>query len=375
MFVRNSGEWLIDSGDGTFVNFDGIQKLENRQTVEVVFDDDSSIICTNDHLLKTKNNTFKTAESLRLGDELANRAIVRYTRNLTGLRTVYDIVNSKTKTYLSNNVISHNCSFVGSSNTLIESSILNTLVYINPLDEKNDVRYFKYPEKDHNYVITVDVSRGRGLDYTAFIVVDISSNPYNIVCTFKNNTISPNVELPVLLNRIGRLYNQALILVENNDLGESVGNALWFDWEYENLLWTHNEQIAGHGTIGVKTTRKVKSVGTNAMKSLIENHQLKLNDYRIIQELSVYVRQKRGLYGAQDTSINDDLCAGLFLFGWLTQQNYFQDLTDSNINKKIGQKFVDDVDDYLPSGFYVDGVNDSVIDMPYLTEDQISLLR
>ena len=375
MFVRNSGEWLIDSGDGTFVNFDGIQKLENRQTVEVVFDDDSSIICTNDHLLKTKNNTFKTAESLRLGDELANRAIVRYTRNLTGLRTVYDIVNSETKTYLSNNVISHNCSFVGSSNTLIESSILNTLVYINPLDEKNDVRYFKYPEKDHSYVITVDVSRGRGLDYTAFIVVDISSNPYNIVCTFKNNTISPNVELPVLLNRIGRLYNQALILVENNDLGESVGNALWFDWEYENLLWTHNEQIAGHGTIGVKTTRKVKSVGTNALKSLIENHQLKLNDYRIIQELSVYVRQKRGLYGAQDTSINDDLCAGLFLFGWLTQQNYFQDLTDSNINKKIGQKFVDDVDDYLPSGFYVDGVNDSVIDMPYLTEDQISLLR
>ena len=375
MFVRNSGEWLIDSGDGTFVNFDGIQKLENRQAIEVVFDDDSSIICTNDHLLKTKNNAFKTAESLRLGDKLANGAIVRYTRNLTGLRTVYDIVNSETKTYLSNNVISHNCSFVGSSNTLIESSILNTLVYINPVDEKNDVRYFKYPEKDHNYVITVDVSRGRGLDYTAFIVVDISSNPYNIVCTFKNNTISPNVELPVLLNRIGRLYNQALILVENNDLGESVGNALWFDWEYENLLWTHNEQIAGHGTIGVKTTRKVKSVGTNAMKSLIENHQLKLNDYRIIQELSVYVRQKRGLYGAQDTSINDDLCAGLFLFGWLTQQNYFQDLTDSNINKKIGQKFVDDVDDYLPSGFYVDGVNDSVMDMPYLTEDQISLLR
>ena len=375
MFVRNSGEWLIDSGDGTFVDFDGIQKLENRQTIEVVFDGDSSIICTNDHLLKTKNNVFKTVSSLRPGDELANGAIVRYTRNLTGLRTVYDIVNSETKSYLSNNVISHNCSFVGSSNTLIESSILNTLVYINPLDEKNDVRYFKYPEKDHSYVITVDVSRGRGLDYTAFIVVDISSNPYNIVCTFKNNTISPNVELPVLLNRIGRLYNQALILVENNDLGESVGNALWFDWEYENLLWTHNEQIAGHGTIGVKTTRKVKSVGTNAMKSLIENHQLKLNDYRIIQELSVYVRQKRGLYGAQDTSINDDLCSCVFLMGWLTQQNYFQDLTDSNINKKIGQKFVDDVDDYLPSGFYVDGVNDSVIDMPYLTEDQISLLR
>lgn len=371
MFVGNT-RYQIDCGDGTFVDFDGIQKLENRRVCKIATTK-TTLTCTLNHRLYTASKTFIQASSLKVGQVLSDGSTIVSITILDGLNDVYDIVNSRTGTYLTNQIVSHNCSFVGSSNTLIESSILNNLVYEKPIEEKGDLYYFKYPEKDHTYVITVDVSRGRGLDFTAFSVIDITTTPYVIVCTFKNNTISPNVELPVLLNRVGRLYNEALILVENNDLGESVGNALWFDWEYENLLWTHNEQIAGHGVIGVKTTRKVKSVGTNALKALIENHQIILNDFRIIQELSVFVRQKKGLYGAQDTSINDDLVATNWLFAWLTQQTYFQDLTDDNINKKIGKGFVDEIDDYLPTGFFTDGINDT--DQYYLTDDQIGLLR
>ena len=373
--LANNSDYLIDDGYGNFVEFDGIQLLPKRRTLTITFDNQSTLTTTLNHRVLMKNHAFIDVCKLKVGSVLQNNIRVVKIRLNDYNVDVFDVVNSETGTYWTDNVISHNCSFVGSSNTLIDSNILSNLTYDSPIDERNDVRYFAYPAQEHNYVMTVDVSRGRGLDYTAFSVIDITSSPYHVVCTFKNNTISPNVELPVLLNKIGRMYNMALILVENNDLGESVGNALWYDWEYDNLVWTHNEQIAGHGAIGVKTTRKVKSVGNNALKSLVENHQLILHDFRIIQELSVYVRQKKGLYGAQDTSINDDLISTAWLFGWLTQQTYFQDLTNNNVNQTIGKKFANEVDDYLPMGFYVDGINDTDYNIPYLNDDQLSLLK
>lgn len=373
MFIKNN-DYLIDDGYGHFVKFEGINNVGMRKIVKTIFDDDTALTTTHNHRVLTQDNCFIETKDIPIGTVLQNNKRV-VCQKLEGDANVFDIVGSETGTYWTNGVISHNCSFVGSSNTLIESSLLHTIVYDSPLSERSDVCYFKYPVPDHDYVMTVDVSRGRGLDYTAFSVIDITTNPYNVVCSFKNNTISPNVELPVLLNKIARMYNNALVLIENNDLGESVGNALWYDWEYDNLVWTHNEQIAGHGVIGVKTTRKVKSVGNNALKSLIENHQLILHDIRYIKELAVYVRQKKGLYGAQDTKINDDLTATLWLFGWLTQQTYFQDLTNKNINQTIGKKFVDDVDNYLPMGFFTDGINDTDRDMPYLDRDQINMLQ
>lgn len=375
MVINNTNHrYQILDRNKRFVDFDGIQLLDNRKIVEISTGN-NKVRCTLNHRVLTSDNMFIPVKQLSIGQKLSNGERIVYKRILDGLNTVYDIINAgSTNSYYTNNFVSHNCSFVGSSNTLIESSILNTLPIDKPIDKKDQLYYFEYPKKDHNYVITVDVSRGRGLDYSTFTVFDITNAPYNVVCSFKDNTISPNVEFPVLLNKIGRLYNLALIVVENNDLGESVGSALWFDWEYDNLVWTHNEQISTDGVIGVKTTRKVKSVGTNTLKTLIENHQLILHDFRYIQELTVFVRQKKGLYGAQDTKINDDLTANLWLFGWLTQQTYFQELTNSNINQTIGQKFFEEVDEYIPTGFFSDGINDD-IQANYLSQDQIDLLN
>lgn len=369
----NNQRYLIKSKN-KFIPFIGIQQTQPKPTVTLTFSDQRSITAGLDHLIACKNG-FKRACSFVPGTCLADGS--KCVRNVYNpIKTVlYDIVQSYDHCYNTNGMISHNCSFVGSSNTLIESHVLNTITHINPLDERNGIRYFKYPEKDHNYVMTIDVSRGRGLDYSAFSVIDITSMPYNVVCTFKNNKVSANIEYPMIINRIGRLYNEALILVENNDLGEAVGSNLWFDCEYENLVWTHNEKIAGHGVIGIKTTRKVKNTGCQALKELIDSHQLLVNDYRIIQELSVFVRQKKGLYGAQDTSINDDLTATMWLFGWLTQQTYFIDLTNTNTNQELGQRFKEQIDDYLPFGVMTDGTE--LYDQSYyepLNDDQLELL-
>lgn len=370
----NNNRYLIKS-HSSFVPFVGIRQTQSKPTVTLMFSDQRTLTCSLNHLIKCKNG-FQRASTITPGTRLYdNITCVKNVFNLD--KTVlYDVVQSYDHCYNTNGIVSHNCSFVGSSNTLIESHILNNIPYNNPIDERNGIRYFKRPKNDHNYVITVDVSRGRGLDYSAFSVIDITMMPYEVVCTFKNNKVSANIEYPLIINKIGSLYNEALVLVENNDLGESVGSSLWYDCEYENLVWTHNEKIAGHGVIGVKTTRKVKNTGCQALKELIDSHQLLINDYRIIQELSVFVRQKKGLYGAQDTSINDDLIATMWLFGWLTQQTYFIDLTNTNTNQELGQRFKTQIDDYLPFGSVSDGTE--MYDRSYyepLSDDQLELLQ
>jgi len=365
-------KYQILSGNA-FVDFDDVRKLKKRSVFHCTFSDNSFLNCTLCHRLELADGTFKSIGKLSEDDVLKNG---QHITNITyiGMQDVYDVVNSKTKTYNTNNVVSHNCTFVGSSHTLIESSILSTLTYDPPIFQKDDLYYFTYPVKDHIYTITVDVSRGRGLDYSAFSVIDVTCIPYQIVATYKNNTIN-TLMFPGLIDRVGKYYNNALILLENNDLGEAVANSLWFDMEYDNLVWTHNEKISSHGVIGVKTTHKVKEVGTTTLKNLIENHQLVLHDFRIIQELNGFIRQKKGLYGAQDIKINDDLCSTLWLFGWLTKQSYFVDLSNTNPSEEIAHKYIKATEDYIPIGFRIDGSEDYDPKLYTMTSEQQELLN
>ena len=83
------------------------------------------------------------------------------------------------------------CEFLGSVNTLINPAKLKNLVYENPITRNAGLDIHENPIKNHQYLITVDVARGLGNDYSAFIVVDITNFPYNIVAKYKNNEIKP----------------------------------------------------------------------------------------------------------------------------------------------------------------------------------------
>ena len=262
------------------------------------------------------------------------------------------------------------CVFHGSSHTLVDGKKVATIPYKKPIGEQRGLHYFERPQRDHEYVITVDVSRGRGLDYSAFIVYDITQMPFTVVATFKNNKISP-IDYPILISEVGKLYNEAMVLIESNDIGESIASEMWYNLEYPNVLWTDHGKISTHGILGVRTTKSVKRTGCSCVKELIEGDQLILNDHRILEELAGYVL-KKGSYSAQDTNINDDLCSCLFLFGWLSDQEYFKALTDMNINTVLGTKFREEVEEYIPMCFYDDG--SSALDGNSLSEDQRAML-
>lgn len=390
--MKYNDRFLIKTSNG-FVPFGGIVEKENNKTLLVQFTD-SIIHCSLNHLLKTKFG-FKEASSLSVGDIVfPNERVVSV--KLMGKSKLYDIVNVENpeNSYFTNKVISHNCQFAGSSATLIDGEFLVKLPFKQPIKTTEDetIRYWEAPQRGHTYVMTVDVSRGRDLDFSAFIVFDVTEIPYKVVCTLKNNEISV-MRFPIIIGQIAKAYNTASVLIENNDLGESVCNDLWFNQEYSEVLWTKNGKIsaAKDATIGIKTSKPVKTRGCGAIKEIIEKNELVVNDFRIIEELGIYVQNNRGTYEAQDTHINDDLCSCLFLFGYFTLTDYFKDLTNTNVSKKIMQRYEEQMEDsVVPFGFIptqddgeteflsesqIDLLKDTLRPSEYLTDEQIGLLK
>ena len=266
------------------------------------------------------------------------------------------------------------CDFIGSTQTLIDSKRLKCLVWKQPLQETTEgLRVYEKAQQDHIYVQCVDVSRGKELDYHAITVIDITQVPYKVVCTFKNNTMSPMV-LPNLVADVGNTYNTAHTLIEINDIGGQVADILHHDLEYDNILVTSVRGRKGQtldggfgsstSQMGVRTTKAVKRLGCSIMKSMIEEEKLTFDDFNLIEELVSFVA-KANSYEAEKGH-HDDLVMCLVLFGWLSTQSYFKDLTDFDIRKNLFQSKIKQLEDELtPFGFINDGIN-STEDGPFI---------
>jgi hypothetical protein len=255
-----------------------------------------------------------------------------------------------------------NCGFQGSSGTLISGATLKTLVAKKPLSSKDGLTQYYLPETEHRYVITADVSRGKGLDYSAYQVIDVTSMPYQQVCTYRSNLITPN-DYASVIHYISKTYNDATILVEINDIGGQVADTLYNEFESDSLICTENGGARGRrissgftktSERGVRTTKSVKSVGCSILKLLVEQQQLIINDHQTIFELSRFSR--KGTSYEAEPGCNDDLVMCLVLFAWMSDQQYFRELTDINTLMKLREKTDDDIEnDVIPFGYMVDG--------------------
>ena len=264
------------------------------------------------------------------------------------------------------------CAWLGSSGTLISGAVLKTLVSMRALNERDGLTQYYMPEPKHSYVISVDVSRGKGLDYSAFHVIDVTKMPYQQVCTYRNNMVTP-LDYADIIHRIGKAYNTASVLVEVNDVGQQVADSLFMDYEYESIIYTHGagprgKQITtGFGKNqkkierGVRTTKIVKAVGCSMLKLLVEQRQLIINDHSTIHELSRFSR--KGTSYEAESGANDDLAMGLVLFAWMTDQQYFKELTDINTLAKLRDRSEEEMESELFDFYYAqDGVDEEYSD-------------
>jgi hypothetical protein len=259
------------------------------------------------------------------------------------------------------------CEFLGSVNTLIAPSKLRTLVYDNPIQRNAGLDVYENPIQDHDYVMTVDVARGVGEDYSAFVCVDITEFPHKIVAKYRNNDIKPML-FPNIIYEIAKSYNSAYILCEVNDIGDQVASILQYDLEYQNLLMCSMRgragQIVGQGfsgkktQLGVKMSKTVKKVGSLNLKTLIEEDKVIFNDYEIISELTTFI-SKHNSFEAEE-GCNDDLAMCLVIYAWLVQMDYFKELTDQDVRKRLYEEQKNQIEqDMAPFGFLNDGLDDS----------------
>jgi len=262
--------------------------------------------------------------------------------------------------------IEFECEFLGSVGTLIRPDKLKSLAYNDPIKRHNGLDIYENPKQESNYLITVDVARGIGNDYSAFIIYDITKFPYKIVGKYRNNEIKPML-YPNIINDIGKAYNNAFILVEVNDIGDQVASILHFDLEYDNLLMCsmrgRNGQVVGSGfsgkksQLGVRMSQAVKKLGCSNLKALIEDDKLLVSDYEIISELTTFI-QKNNSFMAEE-GCNDDLAMCLVIFSWLVAQDYFKEMTDNDVRKRIYEDQKNQIEqDMAPFGFLSDGFDD-----------------
>ena len=260
----------------------------------------------------------------------------------------------------------HLCEFLGSVGTLINPSKLKILVYDDPIKRSKGLDVYENPKEDHNYIITVDVARGIGNDYSAFVVFDITNFPYKVVAKYKNNEIKPML-FPAIINEVAKAYNNSWLLIEVNDIGDQVANILHFDLEYDNILMCAMKgragQVAGSGfsgkksQLGVRTTSSVKKLGCSNLKLLIEDDKLFITDYDIISELTTFA-QRHNSFEAEE-GCNDDLVMCLVIFSWLVAQEYFKEMTDNDIRKRLYEEQKNQIEqDMSPFGFISDGLDD-----------------
>lgn len=255
----------------------------------------------------------------------------------------------------------HGLKFRGSQNSLLAGHVLELLPISKPT-KYGDLFVYDDPVKNHQYIITVDTSRGVGGDYSAFVVFDVSAVPYQVVARYQNNTISPTI-YPQIVRSVAEKYNNAMVLVEINDIGEQVASILYYDFEYENILLCYNDKntqkigFNGDARLGVRTTVQVKSIGCSTIKTMIETGRINLRDEEMISQFGNFIPKGKSYEAAPGS--HDDLVMCCVLFAWASVQQYFIDLTDKDIKKSIQETAMDKyMDDLVPFGIIDDGIEE-----------------
>lgn len=268
--------------------------------------------------------------------------------------------------------------FLGSSGTLIAGWKLKEMVWQTPIYEKEGLRKYFDPEKGHQYALCADVSEGKGLDHSAFSVIDVTKMPYQQVCTYKSNQIGAS-DYASEIYQTARLYNGACVLIETNiALGPEVAGILHNDFEYDHVLFTASNGATGRKLtsgfgdanveMGLRSTVKSKATGCSVLKMLIEGNQLIINDHPTYQELTTFSRDPEKAAKSAwcaEKGKHDDTVMALVVFAWLSTQNYFQQLTDihtlSNLREKTDEDLMSEV---MPFGFHSDGLPETEAEGP-----------
>lgn len=313
MFKKNIKQYKILTPNG-FKTFSGIRMKESK-IIRFYFIDDKFIDVTEDHRFVVDGEE-KIAINLKIGDYLHHKKLgnikITNINDKIGIKKVYDPIDVDGNLYYGNDILNHNCDFLGSTNTVINTTTLEVLLssYTDPIlnDLGGRLLVYENPIKDQQYILGVDPAKGTGENYSVIQILKIVSMvPIKIeqVGIFRDN-LTDVYELSNIIDRLSNYYNKAYIMCENNGEGSAVIQRLWWEIENENLVNTGSKAI----NLGIRSSRTTKPRAVLLMKKIIESGSIKLVDRNTVEELSSYIEENNKFFGKDRL---DDCVSGLYI--------------------------------------------------------------
>jgi hypothetical protein len=332
-----------------FRSFDGVKRYWHEECLKFTFDDYSTLKTAFDHKFIVEGEVV-FAREVKVGVCIGK--VVTNIETLNEAQYFYDPVNVGDGSVFCHDskFVSHN-TFMGNGNTLISGDKLLQLKSESPLYRQDGVSVYEKPIEGHDYIMCVDVAKGRGQDYSTFNIIDISTRPFKQVGVYRNNMISPLL-FPDIIYKYANTFNEAYVVVESNDQGSVVANGLYYELEYEN---THVESMVKAGSIGMTMNRKVKRIGCSNLKDLVEQNKINIVDSDTILELSTFIA-KGSSFEASDNN-HDDLVMTLVMFGWFASSQFFSEMTDIDIKEMMYREQITAIENELtPFGIISTGL-------------------
>lgn len=217
------------------------------------------------------------------------------------------------------------CNFNTSGETVIDPDCMEWLL-TNVKEPKYrtgfDRNIWMWEEYDPscNYLMVADVARGDGADYSTFHIVKLET--LELIAEYQGK---PTLDMYAnMLNQVGREFGDALLVVENNNVGYTVLDKL-LEMEYPNLYHsiksTHEyvdqymAESMNSAVPGFTTSMKTRPLIIAKLEEFIRNKLITVYSSRTINEMKTFI-WRNGKPQAMK-GYHDDLIMALAIACWV----------------------------------------------------------
>lgn len=224
----------------------------------------------------------------------------------------------------------HDASFIFSGNTVISPNILEFYkkTYVqDPISKQGfdgNLWVWEYPVHGKSYVVSADIARGDGEDYSAFHVIDVENSMQ--VAEYRGKVETK--QFGNMLVSIATEYNDALLIPENSSIGWNAIQQI-IDRGYRNLFYMSKdlqyvdvEHQVGNYTSnnknmvpGFTTSQRTRPLIIARLKEYMLDNSFVIRSARLMSELETFI-WKNGRPEALQ-GYNDDLTMGLCIGLWV----------------------------------------------------------
>lgn len=221
--------------------------------------------------------------------------------------------------------------FLSSGNTVVDPGIIE--FYRNskakdPIEIRGiDQGYWiwEYPDYSRNYIVCADVARGDGADFSAFHILDVET--LTQVAEYRGQMDTKNYGN--FLVEVATAYNNALLIVENNNYGWAVLQQI-IDRQYQNTFYSSEDlqyvdverQLSNKYNRdekkmvpGFTTSSKTRPLLISKLDTYFREQSVNVYSKRLLDELSVFIWNSNKAEAMR--GYNDDLVLSLAIGLWV----------------------------------------------------------